>query len=161
MQRYIIMPRTGFDNPVLKTAALMPTAQPVAVKARAVATTTPKMRVLDSIGDDGPKLVEMSAEGELSLRLSRPELKIVPEVFYYPQWFRPLVQQRPERKAKAEKAGAKVRQRSQEPRRLGLDDHRGQPLDRCTVAWRRGHCFYRLCQSGRREGQSGFMASSG
>ena len=48
----------------------------VAVKARAAATATPKMRVLDSIGDDGPKLVEMPAEGELSLRLSRPELKI-------------------------------------------------------------------------------------
>src|SRR5262249_44860050 len=43
------------------------------------------------------------------LRLSRPDLKIVPEVFYYRQWYRPQVQQRPARKAKAEKADTKVR----------------------------------------------------
>jgi subtilisin len=112
LQRYIVMPRTGFDSPELKTAALAPTAHPVAVTARAAATVTPKMRVLDSISEDGPKLVEMSAEGELSLRLSKPELKIVPEVFYYPQWYRPQVQQRPTRKARAERAGARVSARA-------------------------------------------------
>jgi subtilisin len=40
-----------------------------------------------------------------------PELKIVPEVFYHRQWYRPQVQQRPARKAKAEKADTKVKAR--------------------------------------------------
>jgi subtilisin len=109
LQRYIVMPREGFDNPNLKAAALMLTGQPVALTARVAATTSPKMRVLDSIREDGPKLVEMSPEGELSLRLSMPELKIVPEVFYYPQWYRPKLQQRHERKAKTKKAGTRVK----------------------------------------------------
>ena len=55
--------------------------------------------MLDSIGDDGPKLVEMPPEGELSLRLANPDLKIVPEVFYHREWFRPVVEHRHARKA--------------------------------------------------------------
>ena len=46
------------------------------------------MQVLNSIRVNGPKLVEMPPEAELSLRLTVPGLKIVPEVFYHRQWQR-------------------------------------------------------------------------
>ncbi len=54
------------------------------------------MRVLEALHENGPKLVEMAPEGELSLRLSTPGLKIVPEVFYHRQWQRFKIRQRPE-----------------------------------------------------------------
>jgi subtilisin len=120
-QRYIIMPKQGFELPSLDEARLVPASQPVALAARAAATSAPSMRVLDSIRDTGPKLVEMPPEGELSLRLSNPELKIVPEVFYHRLWYRPAVERRyvrkattsaakvGRRKASRGKAGAKVK----------------------------------------------------
>jgi subtilisin len=53
----------------------------------------------------------MPAEGELSLRLSNPDLKIIPEVFYHRLWYRPLVQQRQPRKPakKAAKSGSRAK----------------------------------------------------
>jgi subtilisin len=42
------------------------------------------MRVLDSIHEDGAKLVEMSPETASELRASQPGLRIVPVVYYYP-----------------------------------------------------------------------------
>src|SRR5689334_10381719 len=44
-----------------------------------------KMRVLDSIHEDGAKLVEMTPEQALSLRENQPGLKLVPIRFFYPQ----------------------------------------------------------------------------
>lgn len=50
-------------------------------------TVTPsvKLRVLDSIAENGAKLVEMSAKQALTLRENQPGLKLVPVVYYYPQ----------------------------------------------------------------------------
>jgi subtilisin len=107
IRRYIIMPKQGFDHPELSAARLTPSSRPVALTARAAATTSPAMRVLDSISDTGPKLVEMPAEGELSLRLSNPELKIVPEVFYHRLWYRPEVLERHARAGNAKAAGTR------------------------------------------------------
>jgi len=45
---------------------------------------TTSMRVVDSLGPDGAKLVEMSSESALSMRASRPDLRIVPVVYYTP-----------------------------------------------------------------------------
>ena len=42
------------------------------------------MRVVDSLGPDGAKLVELSSEAALSMRASRPDLRIVPVVYYTP-----------------------------------------------------------------------------
>lgn len=47
-----------------------------------------KMRVLDSIAEDGAKLIELSSQDVLSLRESQPGLKLVPVVYYYPQVLR-------------------------------------------------------------------------
>jgi len=45
---------------------------------------TTSMRVVDSLGPDGAKLVEMSPESALSMRASRPDIRIVPVVYYTP-----------------------------------------------------------------------------
>jgi subtilisin len=108
VRRYVIMLKQGFEDPELKTAKLMPASQPVTLTARAKGLTTPSMRVLDAISDTGPKLVEMPAEGELSLRLSNPKLKIVPEVFYYPLWYRPKVEKKLARKPAGQRAKPKA-----------------------------------------------------
>jgi subtilisin len=96
LRRYIIMSDSGFLNPVLFKKTFQPSGARVALAARPEATIAePQMQVLDSIHEDGPKLVEMPAEGELSLRLSMPGLKIVPEVFYERQWERFKILRRP------------------------------------------------------------------
>lgn len=107
VRRYIVMSKDGYLAAPLDTANLQPSAGTVmlATRARAVAPA-PQMRVLDSLHENGPKLVEMAPEGELSLRLSSPDLKIIPEVFYHRQWERFRVHQRPPRPA-AKKAAAK------------------------------------------------------
>jgi subtilisin len=126
-RRYIIMPKQGFENAALKAVTLTPAAQPVALKARVKGLTSPSMRVLDSIGDSGPKLVEMPAEGELSLRLSNPELKIVPEVFYHRLWYRPKVEKRLARKSAVQKPKTKARG-GQVKARGGRVKVAGQPM---------------------------------
>jgi subtilisin len=108
MHRYVIMSKQGFEHPELKTAKLMPAVQPVTLTARAKGLSSPSMRVLDAIGDTGPKLVEMPAEGELSLRLSNPELKIVPVVYYQRLWYRPKIEKKHPRKPPRQKAKAKA-----------------------------------------------------
>jgi len=104
--RYIIMPRENFEHADLANASYRPSGTRIAVAARMRATTTasPQMQVLDSIRDDAPKLVQMTQEGELSLRLSMENLQIVPEVFYHRQWQRFRVHKRPVRPKKLVKA---------------------------------------------------------
>ena len=43
---------------------------------------TVKMKVLDSIAEDGAKLVELSTKEALDLRENQPGLKLVPVVYY-------------------------------------------------------------------------------
>jgi subtilisin len=95
LRRYIIMSNEGFLSDALTANELAPGGGTINVLARAAAVSpAPKMKVLDSLHENGPKLVEMSPEAELSLRLSKPGLKIVPEVFYYRQWERFRIHQR-------------------------------------------------------------------
>jgi subtilisin len=44
-----------------------------------------KIRVLDTISEDGAKLVELTPEQVVALREHQPYLKVVPVVYYYPQ----------------------------------------------------------------------------
>ena len=118
-RRYILMATAGLHDPVLTRANFQPSAQSVKLAARpavaglaaTAATAAPEMQVLDSIRDDGPKLVTMGPEAELSLRLNVPGLKIVPEVFYHRQWqrfrthMRPAVKATGRAKAKPKKSG--------------------------------------------------------
>src|SRR3954471_12067151 len=87
LRRYIIMDTgplqaTSAGSPMLADATFDIAPGGVPVAGRAEAPGIAKMTVIDSIDATGPRLVEMPAEGELSLRLSRPGIKIVPEVFY-------------------------------------------------------------------------------
>jgi subtilisin len=108
VRRYVIMPKHGFEDSALAKATLAPSKQAVMLAARAEGLERSPMRVLDGIGNNGPKLVEMSEEGELSLRLNNPDLKVVPEVFYHRCWYRPSVEKRPVHKARAAKAKRKA-----------------------------------------------------
>lgn len=111
LRRYIIMSSEGYLGPSLAVANFKPSAGMVALAPRPEAVTAPQMRVLDSLHENGPKLVEMPPEGELSLRLSVPGLKIVPEVFYHRQWERFKIHQRPPKPAArkvAKKAGSRT-----------------------------------------------------
>jgi subtilisin len=114
LRRYIIMNSesdlSGAGDPAAALAGFKPSANLVAVAARPeAAIAAPQMRVLDQLHENGAKLVEMPAEGELSLRLSVPGLKIVPEVFYHRQWERFKIHQRLAKpKAKTRKTAKKA-----------------------------------------------------
>jgi subtilisin len=124
--RYIIMPQEGLEHPFLTGATFQPAARRVAVAARAAATTRPQMQVLDAIGENGPKLVEMPPEGELSLRLTMPGIKIVPEVFYHRLWHRLEVEKRASGPVKAKVALAAAKSAAVEIRIT--DRSTGQPV---------------------------------
>ena len=86
LQRFILMPPRGL------TAAASPSSMHLAgfmralaagpALARAGARSGAGMRVLDSVHEDGLKLVEMSGANRLALHEQQPGLRIVPEVFY-------------------------------------------------------------------------------
>ena len=74
---------------------------------RRLATISPKakMRVVDSIHEDGAKLVEMTPEAMTALRAAQPGVRIVPVVYYYPAIVpRPKI----EAKMKVAAAGLKI-----------------------------------------------------
>ncbi len=85
-KQYVVLPAHGFRSPALAQAAALRATIPLVARgagglatARAVAAD---VNVIDSVSVDGPKLVEMSPEAELNLRLQEPSLKIVPLVRY-------------------------------------------------------------------------------
>src|SRR5262245_1526531 len=51
----------------------------------------PALRVIDSIHENGAKLVEASPEDLPAMRAAAPGVRIVPEVFYFPEVIRPTV----------------------------------------------------------------------
>jgi subtilisin len=51
---------------------------------KVVARGAPAIRVIESVHDDGAKLVEMRVADVVKLHAAQPGLRIVPEVFYYP-----------------------------------------------------------------------------
>jgi subtilisin family serine protease len=55
---------------------------------RALAKAAPHYRVLDSIHDDGAKLVELSPASLISLRVAQPSVRIVPVVYHRPALIR-------------------------------------------------------------------------
>ncbi len=56
---------------------------------------TNRVVVLDTTGRSGAKLIRLSAEELPDLRAQLPGLRIVPEVFYYPQRWQPEVRTKP------------------------------------------------------------------
>jgi subtilisin len=60
-----------------------------------------EMRVIDSIHEDGAKLIEMSAENIPDLRASQPGMRIVPVVYYKPAIVPPPIVEEPVRAMRA------------------------------------------------------------
>jgi subtilisin len=94
MQQFIILPPRGLTADqvgpttalaksfllALETVRIAP--QPLAALASARIKT--KMRVIDSIHEDGAKLVEMTPEQSSALRAEQPGVRVVPVRYYYP-----------------------------------------------------------------------------
>ncbi len=82
MKRYVILPVHGMRSEGLGRNALQQTGNQVQIAARPGLFADAPIRVIQSISVNGPKLVEMSEQAELELRLFMPDLRIIPEVFY-------------------------------------------------------------------------------
>ncbi|MCL4800630.1 MAG: S8 family serine peptidase [Burkholderiales bacterium] len=97
MQRYIILPPQGVrlataggraprgtgDIERFLAAAARPSR--VAMRVRRARTGgAATVRVLDSVHEDGAKLVEMAPDALLALRTAQPGVRVLPELFYRP-----------------------------------------------------------------------------
>jgi len=81
-RRYIVLPDHGYTSDILADTPKLRATGNVAIAARPaqVGDGPAEMTVLDSLHENGPKLVEMSPQAELDLRAEVPGLKIVPLV---------------------------------------------------------------------------------
>jgi subtilisin len=86
MPRYVVLPDQGFTSSALRAALPASGSKtfPAAARGLSVQPGVQSVEVLDSIHEDGPKLVEMTEAAELNLRLSTPGLTVVPVVYYQP-----------------------------------------------------------------------------
>jgi subtilisin len=88
-QRFIILPPRGTSGAAHPAAASLLLSMNNVLHGSAAATrgalkNKVPMKVVDSIHENGPKLVEMSVEGAAALRAAEPGVRVVPEVFYTP-----------------------------------------------------------------------------
>lgn len=105
LQEYVLMPPRGLAAAFSPAAAMvskflreMIAPQPGAglLSYRAASAPGVRLRVLDSIGKNGPKLVAMSPDAMLALRVHQPGVRILPIVYYAPAVApRPTVAARP------------------------------------------------------------------
>ena len=93
-QRFILLPPYGIVSDTIS-----PTPKPVShflktlegvrtsaapAKALSAAKIKTKIKILDSVAENGAKLVEISPEDIADLQAEQPGFRVVPEVFYYP-----------------------------------------------------------------------------
>src|SRR5581483_4501214 len=94
-QRYLLLPTEGMraqdSSGMPRTKHLLQSlANMVGPRMHALknvvdtAPSGPTMQVLDSIHEDGAKLVSMTHDAALAFRSYQPNLRLVPEIFYYP-----------------------------------------------------------------------------
>jgi len=112
--RYVVLPPRGlFPRTAAARSAVGDVLRSMATAAQAggpqafVIEGAPKakMRIIDSIRDDGAKLVEIAPSALMELRAAHPGLRIVPEVFYRRAVFRPTVTAKIKVKAAAAAVG--------------------------------------------------------
>ncbi len=110
-KRYVILPPRGLktsEGVGQRSLAVSLRSMEIGVKwgsgGPTIAGLSPavsaRVTVLDSIHDNGAKLVSMSRETMLELRAAEPGLRIVPEVFYKPMVYRPAVATKVKKAAK-------------------------------------------------------------
>ncbi len=83
MPRYVVLPDQGFTSTALRQALGVKGPRSVRAATRGLSIRQ-SVQVLDSIHEEGPKLVEMTETAELNLRLSTPGVTVVPVVYYQP-----------------------------------------------------------------------------
>ena len=115
-RRFILLPPRGLrpHTPEMSKAVggflrSMATALVAGPRASFAPEDTPraKVTVIDSIREDGAKLVEGSLAAIQELRAAQPGVRIVPEIFYRPARFLPTVAAPPPR-ARPRKATTKA-----------------------------------------------------
>src|SRR5260370_6939448 len=93
VQQFVVLPTRGLratqphSSPALASLLLslnQTLVSPTMAAPPEIEQLTKKMRVLDSIHEDGAKLVEMLPDDVSALRAANPGLRIVPVVYYYP-----------------------------------------------------------------------------
>ncbi len=102
--RYILLPPSGIQavgaaggdvGTVLRAmSSSMSAGGSRAMAFSAAPRAKSRLKILDSVSENGAKLVEMSLEALHELRAAEPGLRIVPEVFYKSALYRPEVESR-------------------------------------------------------------------
>jgi len=109
-QRFVLLPPRGLQamdaadmKAVGPSLLAMNSALMSAGKKGAVMSAAPgaKIKVLDSIHENGAKLVEMTPKQMHELRAAQPGLRIVPEVFFQPALYQPTIESQAKVKATA------------------------------------------------------------
>jgi subtilisin len=91
------------------------------VKTAKIDHTDSGMRIIDSIHEDGAKLVEMTPEAYIQFRTVEPGLKILPLIWYSPT----LIQQKIEVQVQTTKAAVKIS--------VSVQSENGKPVDGAEV----------------------------
>lgn len=93
VQQFVLLPTRGLralepnSSPAVRSTLLFLNQRlqvPDAAAPSGIALPLADIRIIDSIHEDGAKLVEMSPERASELRAAQPGLRIVPIVYYYP-----------------------------------------------------------------------------
>ena len=87
IEQYVILPPQGLRAKAAASDAaafLRSTHDLTGVQQMSLDGRDVSLRVVDSIAPNGAKLVELSPEGALALKASRPDLRVVPVVYYEP-----------------------------------------------------------------------------
>ncbi len=86
-RRLVLLPTQGFRAaPPVCTESLCAFFRSLALPARPRTRGAPHLRVLDAIGDHGPRLVEIASEDASALRAAQPGIRLAPVT-----WFRTAV----------------------------------------------------------------------
>jgi len=83
-RKYVVLPEFGFTNPLLSKSRVLQQTGVVRLAAGPWRTddAATTIRIIDSLRENGPKLVEMTPAAELNLRQQQAGLKVIPVVLY-------------------------------------------------------------------------------
>ena len=92
-EQYVLLPPQGLrargTTASPEAQEFLRAAEPGGRQSLRIDGGTVPLQVVDSIGPDGAKLVELSAEAALSIRAQRPDLRLVPVHYYTPALVEP------------------------------------------------------------------------
>ena len=83
--QFIVLPPVGLQHAMMTTPLLLPSGRVRALSfGPGKGAKRPAIRVLDSVHENGAKLIEMNGEAAQALRAEQPGLRIIPVVYYTP-----------------------------------------------------------------------------